>query len=508
MDQRGQTVDTQTNIVHMAAARPPEPGRIVGRMPPRAASFTGREDVLGALHAALGTGDAALAAPPHALNGMPGLGKTRTAVEYAHLYWKEYTTVAWVLADSPEALRANLAGLAGELGLALPDGTPQDGALAAVRHWFATHQGWLLIADNVEEPRDLHDALPPAAPGRVLMTTRREDPGEGVTPIRLKRLDAETGALLLLRRAGHLKPDGSLDEAETEWRMGALAVSRRFDGLPLALEHAGAYVASGKGTPWDYLRLYDARRTALLAVGVPEDQRTIMVTFALALERVEAVARYGPAAAQLVRLCAFLAPDAIPEAVFRGERTMLEEPLRSLAEDDLHWPEVVEAATRYALLARDPDGRSLSLHRLVADVVRDGMDPEARRAGTLAAVRALNAAFPAVEYGTWDVCARLLPHVLALREAVSREGIIDPGASRMLGRVANYLWRQGKYMQSEPIFQEALLMCRALYGNYHREVATALNNLGVLLGSLGQRGEAATALEEAGGDRRAAIGRG
>jgi hypothetical protein len=51
------------------------------------------------------------------LHGLGGVGKTQLAVEYAWKHLGGYKAVLWLRADSPEALDANLAGLAGLLGL-------------------------------------------------------------------------------------------------------------------------------------------------------------------------------------------------------------------------------------------------------------------------------------------------------------------------------------------------------------------------------------------------------
>ena len=44
----------------------------------------------------------------HAIHGLGGVGKTRTAIEYAWTYRHEYSAFLFVQADSPEKLRQNL----------------------------------------------------------------------------------------------------------------------------------------------------------------------------------------------------------------------------------------------------------------------------------------------------------------------------------------------------------------------------------------------------------------
>ena len=50
---------------------------------------------------------------------MGGIGKTRLAVEYAWQHQNDYSALLFVLADTPENLRRNLAALVGPLVLDL-----------------------------------------------------------------------------------------------------------------------------------------------------------------------------------------------------------------------------------------------------------------------------------------------------------------------------------------------------------------------------------------------------
>jgi hypothetical protein len=43
--------------------------------------------------------------------------------------------------------------------------------------WLATHTGWLLILDNVNDLTDLTDVLPRAGTGRIIITSRRSSGG-------------------------------------------------------------------------------------------------------------------------------------------------------------------------------------------------------------------------------------------------------------------------------------------------------------------------------------------
>jgi hypothetical protein len=114
----------------------------LSNLPERNPFFTGREDVLAQIQEALAERGRA------ALSGLGGVGKTQTAMEYAHRHFAEYANVFWTTADSQKSLiSVTIAGL-----LKLPEAKDKDQTLAeqAVKRWLSSHEGWLLILDNAD----------------------------------------------------------------------------------------------------------------------------------------------------------------------------------------------------------------------------------------------------------------------------------------------------------------------------------------------------------------------
>jgi hypothetical protein len=87
----------------------------VWTIPARVRDFTGRSALLGELERALPAGGPAVA---HAVTGMGCVGKTATALEYAHRHASEFDIAWWVPAEDPALIPARLAELARALDLA------------------------------------------------------------------------------------------------------------------------------------------------------------------------------------------------------------------------------------------------------------------------------------------------------------------------------------------------------------------------------------------------------
>jgi hypothetical protein len=101
-----------------------------------------------------------------------------------------------------------------------------------------------------------------------------------------------------------------LDRTKQNDGAGAETVAEKLGRLPLALEQASAYVEQTGERLAHYAQLLDESPGQLLAEGkVGRYPLPVTRTWAVSFDRVE---KTSPAAAELLRLCAFLAPDAIP----------------------------------------------------------------------------------------------------------------------------------------------------------------------------------------------------
>ena len=264
------------------------------RLAPRPPVLAGREELLAALDARLAAGDGP---GPRivALCGLGGAGKTSVAVEYAYRHLAE-AGVAWQFAaEDATVLAAGFGELAAQLGArGLADARDPVASVHAVLARFPAP--WLLIFDNAADLASVAAFLPPAGPGRVLITSQNPNwPGQ---PLEVPVLDPDVAAGFLVSRTGD--PD----------RQAARDLAGMLGGLPLALEQAAAYMQATGDTLAGYLALFRQRRADLLARGEPAGYgKTVASTWALAFDRLQ---QTEPGAVGLLRLLAFCAPEAVP----------------------------------------------------------------------------------------------------------------------------------------------------------------------------------------------------
>ncbi len=458
---------------------------------PRNPFFLGRDEELSQVRQHLQGGQATALSQPQAITGLGGIGKTQLALEYAYRYHQDYQMVLWARAESKETLISSYIELARLLWLPEREATEREFTVQAVKTWLQTHRGWLLILDNADELMLLPDFLPPSLGGHLLLTTRAVATGRLAHRLEIEILQAEQGALLLLRRAKLIEPFAELSEAEPQDRELALRISQELGGLPLALDQAGAYLEETGEDLDSYWHLYQQHRAHLLrerrAGLVADHPDSVATTWSLSFQRIE---EKNPAAADLLRLLAYLFADVIAEEILTAGASLLGPALAPVAADAQKRNQAIEALRAYSLVRRDPKGKTLSIHRLVQAVLQDQLSEAERHTWAQRALFAVNAAFPQVEHDTWPQCERLLTQRLAAMQVIERYQVIGEVSGRLLYEAAYYLRDHERYAEAEPLFLHALAIYEQQVGPEHLLVAYPLNGLASLYRKQGKYAEA------------------
>jgi hypothetical protein len=350
-------------------------------IPYRNPNFVGREAELLAIRDQLHEGSpAAIRQPPIVVYGLGGVGKTELATEYAHRYAGDYEMVWWVRADQEDSIQASLVALGSQLRL--PDVTAGDRDRSVRNVLNALQSGepyshWLLIFDDVTQPARLRRYIPQGS-GHVIVTSRisewRQMLSTNGTEI---SIFARPETIELLRgRIPQIAP--SLDPATEEAaRATADRLAAALGDLPLAAEHAAAYLAQ-TGVPVDeYIEAFEDNARSLLS------QDADMFASNAAVSTTWSVSRQSlsPEARELFQLLAYFAPEFISEdLLFQPDRVSLDpqvpEPLRKVLSSRSGLKRAERELARFSLVSLHGQSSKVILHRVVQAVTRNRTEVE------------------------------------------------------------------------------------------------------------------------------------
>jgi tetratricopeptide (TPR) repeat protein len=436
------------------------------RMPPiwnvphrRNHNFIGRDKLLNDLQTTLNSQQIVTLA---AIHGLGGVGKTQIASEYAYRHATEYDLVWWVRSEEPATLASDYATLAQELNLRESNAQDQTVIVEAVRRWLEHHSRWLLVFDNAQTHQDLDRYLPQASMGHVIVTSRNPNWLSIGSPLPVTLLERAASVDFLLKRTGRTGQHNQ-DVADE--------LAEELGDLPLALEQAGAYIEEEGISFSDYLELLMIRRQGLLqAVAPPRDYPdTVATTWDVSFHEVQ---EQSPAAADLLYLCAFLAPDDIPLEIFQDEVKHLPERLARAVKDPLAFNTVKGTLRRYSLVNIDPERNTLTIHRLVQAVTRDRLPQSRKRAWKQTAMALIDSAFPdnSSDVATWSKCTRLLLHALITVQHVESIKVASPLVAKLLNKVNIYLRGRAQLMAAKAALERVLAIDDAIHGSEHSRV--------------------------------------
>ncbi|MFG3384389.1 tetratricopeptide repeat protein, partial [Streptomyces sp. NPDC047999] len=461
-------------------------------LPAHPALFVGRAHELERLDAALASQGRAVV---QAVHGLGGIGKSTLAAHWAATRPHGHAPVRWITADTPAAVQQGLADLATALQPALARALTAEELAERAAQWLATHTGWLIILDNVNDPADIAALLARAPGGRFLITSRLATTWtDATTVVRLDVLDPDESLDLFTRITTAHNPGRDLD--------GAAELCEQLGHLPLAIKQAAAYLAQNPlTTPRTYLGLLAQYPAAMYHHGAATTpaERTIARIWNITLDR---ITHLQPAAADLLRTLAWYAPDHIPTTLL--DTGPADPPTRNAA---------LGLLTAYSMITPDPPTGTLAVHRLVQALARTP-DPDApHRTPTLIdhareqATTQLDTALPDTwdAPATWPTWRTLLPHINALSSHAA-ENTDTNITARILNATGLFLNNQGQPASAIRHLQRALTGTVRVLGEDHPSTLASRNNLASAYESAGDLGRAIPLHEQTLTDRTRVLG--
>ncbi|KAG8778913.1 hypothetical protein FRC12_024748 [Ceratobasidium sp. 428] len=318
------------------------------------------------------------------IHGLGGSGKTQVALKSVERTRDKWADIVYVDATTRESAIATLKGFA----QARKIGETHEDAL----RWLeSTSQSWLLVIDNADDPDlKLHDFIPGASYGSVLVTTRLrslallgQGPGSDCGVGQMKSEDA----IELLLTKARMK-DQLLSREDRE---SAAKLVEDLGFLALAIVHAGAYIFCSKTSIAKYRKqCLDNTRTSLeryskLAGNAEEYEKTVYTTWVMSYERLRQHTQ------RTLGLMANLHHEGITEEIFKRaasniDRTSIIPPnddelatrqyvrdcLAPFLDADGDWDSnafstVMDELVLYSLIDYDRVNEAFALHVLVQD---------------------------------------------------------------------------------------------------------------------------------------------
>jgi len=433
---------------------------VVWNVPVRNTTFVGRDRLLAQLPKRMHGG-------PVALVGLGGIGKTATALEYAHQNAGDYDLVWWIDAAQPTQATEQLIELGRQL--AMGAAVDRESAVYQVLGALRTRRRWLLVFDDAEDPAALQPLIAIES-GHILITSR----------------DTSWGRMADLVEVGVLT---RLESVELLWRQvpGIPAVpadelATLLGDLPLALSSAAAFMANTHMPIAEYLALLRTHQVELLSQGGPDNRLSVLATMRLAVDRLRVE---SSTAADLIELVSLFGPAPVPLSLFRPGTEIADDALRRAVTDPLTFAELIGVISRYSLAVRAGD--ALQVHRLVQAVVRDTLSADARREYSRQVEGLLGAAAPGEpeQPATWPTYAGLLPHVDSVEtceDARFRELLLD---------TCWYLYHRGDPVGCRQLARSAAARFGSALGDKADDTLSALHLAAIAAGELGEHAEAA-----------------
>ncbi len=456
--------------------------------------FIGRDEELALLRSHLLTDSTALISHPvQALYGLGGVGKTELAAEYANRYRSEYDLVWWIRAEREEAITAAFVALGTRLGLEEFRPGERDYTMGVVMDALTRgipFDKWLLVFDDAQNASTIERYIPHSPEhGHVIITSRdiRWQVLQ-VEGIELKEFKVDETVEFLRKRVPALASIQEDRRGEDDRRdASAKRLAEALGNLPLAVEHAAAYLKETGASTEEYLKMYNENAHLLLASDVDiRYPQAVATTWSVSTRAI------SPEAAAVFQLLAFFAPEPIAEELLM-QRAALElgSPLAEILADVSKFRPAVRELGRYSLVKIDGVRNVVQMHRVVQTVTRDRVAREdpAKASELREAVHQLLAASDPCAPDREDsapIYQRSLEHLIP-------SGAVEcdsPGVRRLIINQVRRLHRSGGYIEALALGEPALALWREKFDPGDKLTLTLAVEVGVALRSGGRWEEA------------------
>ena len=367
-----------------------------------------------------------------------------------------------------------------------------------------------MVFDNADvlSLAELEAYLPSGRGGNILITSRNSIMRSLTSPensLEVNEME-ENDAIELLLKAS------CLDPSSMEFQAEASKIVKELFYIPLAIDQAGAYIASGATIIGNYLPKYFEHQKILLShsefTGASKYNRTVYETWELSYKEIQQraesddshKANAANSAMLLLELFPFFHHEGITEEIFsyaalqKDEKTSNPElPLASCildrrllplnnsgTWDDLLFGEGIRILLSFSLIRRGTSNNVYAMHPLVHTWGRDRLTLNKRKKCCLIAYVTMSCSLRWDAGQPYEFQRTLVTHVRANMEYFKSEGnqnmvsYMDDAYSTF-GRL---LWEQGYSKEAEKLEMKVLDARNRILGVEHPDTITAMAEIG------------------------------
>ncbi|MCJ1309172.1 hypothetical protein MMC25_002828 [Agyrium rufum] len=354
------------------------------------------------------------------LFGLGGVGKSYVALKYSHGKTSFFSAILWIQSETAISLEQSFSGIALRLKLAGAEAHKHE-----ENRILVLDCKWLLVFDNAESLDLLLRYWPVADQGCALITTRNHalafEPAEA--GIEIFPFDPDVGSAFIL----HLLRSDIAAAISSENVESAQELSKKLGGHALAISQMAGIIHRRSWSISEFVAIYDRNTKEML--GMP-GHNSIDAVWKISFKSLNLEG------ATMLGVLSYLMPDSIPQALFEPSHPEELPTTLEFCSHELVLSDVIDDLLTLALIKRDKETRTLSLHRLVQTQFCYYVSALDNQKAFEETICLLYEAFPQSDakqgqlYDRWAQCQLYLQHVLSLKnkykEAAGGQQTLQP----------------------------------------------------------------------------------
>ena len=446
--------------------------------------FTGRKTELNELHEVCKNQNIVV------ITGLGGVGKTALALKYADKYKSYYKFIYFITASSQDSIVQGLIDLADKMNIPAGEISVR---LKNLRNQLHEFEGdYLIIFDGIDHPEAFEELKTHLPNNRkcILLTSRMSE-------YAAKKLQCKS--ISLNPWSAEEAIDYLLTTTKSKECDQAKILVEKLGCLPLAINHASAYICTRNYTICKYIEQFDKYEVRLFKdkyLDLEKEEKTILTNWQITLDEIENFHKCS-IAKPILFFFSFLSQAPIPLIVIEY---WFETFFKNYSE--LEFGDGLRHLRNYSMIDTPFPG-SYSVHLSVQNVTRYHLPSEEYYINLIQALNTLTywmKNYDPENPSFWSFIRTIIPHCEMLSHYIQKfnDSRLDTEELYIFFRsLGIYFRQQGFFSKSLFYLQYCRKIAEKIYGVDHANMAEAIHNIGSTLREGGRLEDAETYFREA-----------